>query len=371
MLLVLHRVAPAVPAALVAVVLSVAAVDVLDLVDKGVAVLGAIEGGLPVPAIPAVSLADIGAILPGALAIAVIGTAEALTVAERFADEHRYQIQPDQELVANGGANLVSGFFQGFMVAGGASQSAANDSAGARTPLSSLLVAVLVLATMLFLLPLFANLPHAVLAAIVIAAVAGFVDVAGLRRILMLRRDAFVLALVALFGVLVLGVLPGLLIAVVISIGLILVSLARPGGDRLGHAPGLSAFVAIANHPDAEAIPGVLVYRLNAPLLALNAKRLRRLVDDEMQTDGGSIRAVVLDMGATAELDIATIDMFEGLHRDLSERRAELALGNVVQPVREMLVRSGLEEIIGAERIHRDMGAAVDSVSGVVPEANP
>jgi high affinity sulfate transporter 1 len=363
MLLVLHRLAPALPAALIAVVLSIAAVELFDLVDKGVAVLGAVEGGLPIPAIPAVGLADIAAILPGALAIAIIGTAEALTIAERFADEHRYEIRPDQELVANGGANVLSGFLQGFMVGGGASQSAANDSAGARTPLSSLIVAVLVLATMLFLLPLFANLPQAVLAAIVIAAVAGFVEATALRRIWSLRRDAFVLALVALAGVLLLGVLPGLLIAVVASIGLVLGKLARPTGDRLGRVPGVSAFVAMANHPDAEPVEGVLVYRLNAPLVALNAKRLRRLVDDEIRADGESVRAVVLDLGATSELDIATIDMFEGLHRDLKERNLELALGNVVQAVREMLVRSGLETTIGADRIHRDLADAVASVA--------
>jgi MFS superfamily sulfate permease-like transporter len=179
------------------VVGGILAVAVFGLTARGVAVIGEVEGGFPLPALPLVGAADVLALVPGAVAITVIGCAESLTVAQQFADEHRDEIRPDQELIANGGANALSGVFQGFIVGGGASQSAANDSAGAKTQLASLLVAGLTVLTMVALLPLFRDLPQAVLGAIVISAVVGFLRVDELRRIRSLRPDSFAMAVVA------------------------------------------------------------------------------------------------------------------------------------------------------------------------------
>ena len=357
-ILLMRRFAPRIPAALVTVVVAVALVSFFDLADRGVAVLGTIEGGIPRPVIPDVGVSDLLALLPGALVLAVIAYAEGITVAERFAATHRYDIGPDQELIAAGGSNFLSGLFGGFIVGGGASQSAAGDRAGGQTQLVSLLVAGLTLVTVAALLPLFSNLPQAVLGAIVISAVLSFLDVAALRRLSEIRRESLALALVALAGVVVLGVVPGLLVAVAISMGVLLVSFSRPLGSRMGRLPGTGSFVAVDHEADAVEEPGVLVYRLNAPLLTLNAKHLRDLLRAEIRAANPQPRLVVLDMTFTHDLDVGTIDVLESLHRELAERGSTLELGNVRGEVATILARSGLADQIGPERIRRDLAAA-------------
>jgi sulfate permease, SulP family len=358
-IILLRRLAPGFPAAIVTVVAGVALVSFFDLADRGVAVLGTVEGGVPRPIIPDVTVSDLLALLPGALILAIVAYTEGITVAERFADTHRYDIRPDQELIAGGGSNMLSGLFGGLIVGGGASQSAAADRAGGQTQLVSFIVAGLTLVTVVALLPLFSNLPQAVLGAIVISAVLGFLDVAALRRLWALRQGSFALALVALAGVLVLGVVPGLLVAVVISMGVLLVSFSRPTGSRMGRLPGTEAFVAIDHEPTAKMDPGVLVYRLNAPVLTLNAKHLRDLVRSEIGTADPTPRLVVVDMTFTSDLDVGTIDVLAGLHRELAERGIALALGNVRGEVATMLERSGLAAAIGPNRIARRLEDAV------------
>jgi sulfate permease, SulP family len=362
-ILVLRRVGPRIPAALLVVVAAVSLVTVLDLADRGVAVLGSVEGGFPLPVIPAVGVADLAALLPGALILAVIAYAEGITVAERFAETHRYDIRPDMELTATGASNLLSGLIGGFIVGGGASQSAAGDRAGGQTQLVSLLVAGLTLVTVVALLPLFSNLPQAVLGAIVISAVLSFLDVAALRRLAGLRRDSFAIALVALAGVVVLGVVPGLLVAVLISMAVLLVSFSRPSASRMGRLPGSNAYVAVDHEPEAIADDRVLVYRLNAPLLSLNAKHLGDLLRREAGAADPPPRLVVLDMTFTSDLDVGTLDVLGALHRELGERGIVLALGSVRGEVATMLDRSGLAATIGADRIHRRLEDAV-SVTG-------
>ena len=261
-LLAAKRVAPTLPAALAVVVAGIAVVALFGLAGHGVEVIGRVEGAVPGLVLPAVGWSDVVALLPGALAIAVIGYAESATVAESLADEHGYTVRPDRELLAIGGANVLAGLFQGFITGGGASQSAANDRAGAQTQLVSLLVSGLTVLTAVALLPLFRDLPQAVLGAIVIGAVAGFLNLPALRRIARLRRDASLLAMLALAGVLIFGVLGGLLLAVVISILLLLDRQSRPGST-------------------VRTEPGLLVFRLDAPMLFINAK----LVRDQGPTD--------------------------------------------------------------------------------------
>jgi sulfate permease, SulP family len=352
-ILLLRRFAPGIPAALVTVVVAVALVSIFELADRGVAVLGTVEGGIPRPVVPDVGIGDLLALLPGAIMLTIIAYAEGITVAERFSETHRYDIRPDQELIAAGGSNLLSGLFGGFIVGGGASQSAAAERAGGQTQLVSLIVAGLTLVTVVALLPLFSNLPQAVLGAIVISAVLGFLDVAALRRLSALRRESLVLALVALAGVVVLGVVPGLLVAVVISMGVLLVSFSRPSGSRIGRLPGTDAFVAIDHEPTATMDAGVLVYRLNAPILTLNAKHLRDLVRREIDAANTPPGVVVLDMTFTSDLDVGTIDVLESMHREFAGRGITLELGNVRGEVATMLDRAGLAERIGRTRIHR------------------
>ena len=286
-LLAAKRVAPTLPAALAVVVAGIAVVALFGLAGHGVEVIGRVEGAVPGLVVPAVGWSDVVALLPGALAIAVIGYAESATVAESLADEHGYTVRPDRELLAIGGANVLAGLFQGFITGGGASQSAANDRAGAQTQLVSLLVSGLTVLTAVALLPLFRDLPQAVLGAIVISAVAGFLNLPALRRIARLRRDAFLLAMLALAGVLIFGVLGGLLLAVVISILLLLDRQSRPGST-------------------VRTEPGLLVFRLDAPMLFINAKLVRDQVRELLAAASEPVRIVLVDLRFSHDLDVGT-----------------------------------------------------------------
>jgi sulfate permease, SulP family len=294
---------------------------------------------VPGLALPAVGWSDLTALLPGALAIAVIGYAESATVAESLADEHGYTVRPDRELLAIGGANVLAGLFQGFITGGGASQSAANDHAGAQTQLVSLLVSGLTVLTAVALLPLFHDLPQAVLGAIVIAAVAGFLNVAALRRIARLRRTSFVLALLTLAGVLVFGVLGGLLLAVVISIVLLLDRQSRPDST-------------------VRTEPGLLVFRLDAPLLFLNAKLVRDRIRELLDAVPEPVRIVLIDLRFTPDLDVESVNVLAALHQELARRGVALWLGNVRTGAQELLRRSGLAGVIGEDHLYRSLADA-------------
>jgi high affinity sulfate transporter 1 len=359
-LLVLPRVAPALPAALIVVVGAILAVAVLDLAARGVEVIGTVEGGLVLPTIPPVTAHELLALVPGAIAVAVVGSAESLTVAQQFADEHRDEIVPDQELIANGGSNVLSGLFGGFIVGGGASQSAANDRAGARSQLVSILGAALIVLTAVALLPLFRDLPQAALGAIVISAVLGFLRVGELRRIRSLRSDSFAIAIFTLVLTLVLGILPGLITAVVIAMLILLVHLARPSTEVLGRAIGSGRWMAAARGPTADQPPGLLVVRLEAPLLYLNAGLLRDQVRAAVRATDPPPRVVIVDLSMSADLDIESLDIVGRLADQVAEAGASLWLAEVRGPVREMLACAGPESEVSQILLYPSLEAAVE-----------
>ena len=362
-LLGLKRVAPAVPAALAVVAAGIALVALGDLTSRGVEVIGSIEGAFPVPAIPWLGWHDLLGLLPGAAAVAIIGYAESATVAESMANEHGDDVDPDHELRAVGIANILSGLFQGFITGGGASQTAANDRAGAQTQLVSLLVAGLTVVTAIALLPLFRDLPQAALGAVVISAVIGFLNLAAMERIRRLRRDSFVVALVAMVAVLALGVLQGLIVAVVVSVGEFLIKTSRPSRSVLGRVPGTTAYVALEHAPEARTEPGLLVYRLNAPLLFVNAKRLRNGIRDQIRDADPPVRVVLLDLSFTPELDIESVDVLASIHNELGARGVALWLAGVRAGLLEMLVRSGLADTVGRAHLYRSVEDAAGDVS--------
>lgn len=373
-LLVLRRFVPLAPAALIVVVAGVLVVTLAGLDHHGVAVLGRVDGAVPVPAVPRVPFDAVVTLVPGAMAIAVVGYAETATVGEAMADKHGYDVRPNRELTAVGAGNILAGFLQGFIVGGGASQTAANDRAGARTPLVSLIVAGLTVLTSVALLPLFRDLPEAVLGAIVISAVLGFLNVAALRRIARLRRDSFLIALATMAGVLVLGVLAGLLVAVGISILVLLSRIARPAGGPLGRLRGTSVWVRADRHTDQTTTePGLLVYRLNAALAFANAKLLRDGVRAAVETAEPPVGVVLVDMSLSTDLDVETVDVLDKLVTDLTAAGAELWLGGVHTPARAVLDRAGLTARIGPGHIHPSVAAAADAFRAhpLVRKENP
>jgi high affinity sulfate transporter 1 len=367
----LGRIMPKLPAALIVVALAIVLVSVFDFADKGVDVVGSIDRALPTPAIPIVDLGALLSLVPGTLAIVVVGYSESISVAKGFADEHHYAIRPDQELTALGISSALGGLFQGFITAGGASQSAANNRAGAKTQVSSIVLALLAALTSILLMPLFKNLPQAVLAAIVINAVLGFVNVPAMRRLRSLRRDSFLLGLAALIGVLVLGILPGLLLTVAMSLVLLLSRISRPSLTSVAPVPDTDAVVSIDTHPEAEVRPGLLILRPDLPVLFANASWLRDHVVAAAEVATPKPQVVALDLEGSHDLDVSGLDAIEAIQRDLSDRTMQLWLSNVHGAAQDILDRGNVTDKIGSERIFPTVRAAVEAFEDRYPSDRP
>jgi sulfate permease, SulP family len=289
----LERYVPRLPASLVAVVFGILVVAIFGLHTQGVAIVGAIPAGLPALNWPSLALGDYLGLLPGAFGVVLVLYAEHISAAQKFAVKHHYDLDANQELIALGVSNFLAGLFGGFAGGGSLSKTTVNDVAGARTQMSGIVSLVLVLVTLLVLTPLFYYLPEATLGAIVIHAVWGLLDVGALRRYWRLRRTSFVLALVALLGVLVYDILPGLLLAVVLSLALLIYRASRPQGSILGRVPGKQVYADIERHPENERVPGLLIFRLNAPLFFANDAPLRDRIKELVRTNDPTPRAVI------------------------------------------------------------------------------
>ncbi|MCC6943781.1 MAG: STAS domain-containing protein [Thermomicrobiales bacterium] len=227
--------------------------------------------------------------------------------------------------------------------------------------MSSIVLAISAAITSIALMPLFKELPLAVLSAIVINAVMGFVNVPALRRILNLRRDSFVFALLALLGVLFIGVLPGLLITVILSLVLLLGHIGRPQTEQVAPIPDHGVAVAVAHHPELETPPGLLLLRPDAPLLFVNAAWVRDDVRAQIDRQQTPISVVVLDLEATADLDISALDTLESLAHDLASEHMLLWLSNVQAKAFSMLQREGVLRVIGADRVFASVKDAQDA----------
>ena len=351
---------PKLPAGLVALVMGILAVQVFDLTAKGVSVVGSIPTGMPSPGLPSISLSDIPSLIAGAVGIVFLAVGESIGAARSFADKHRYEISPDQELIALGAANISSGLFQGFTVDASMSSTATADEAGARTQLSSVVTALLIIITLIFLAPLFRNLPNAVLAALVMTSVLGMMNVAELRRYRASNRADLLLALVALIGVALTDVLTGLVIAVVLSLVIILYRASRPYIAVLGKVPGQAAtYGDQARHPEYTAIPGLLIARIDAPLYFLNANLARGQIRQLIAASDPKPQAILFDLGATADLDIASMDMLGSLLIDLDEAGVDVLLAQVRGSVRDRLRKAGLMDEIGEDRVYLSVATAV------------
>lgn len=356
---VLKRIAPRIPGALVALVVGIVLSTALDLAADGVAVVGEVATGIPVPSIPRIPIGDVVFLVTGAFGIVFLALAESIGAARSFGARHGYDIDPDQELIALGASNMASGLFGGFTVDASFSQSATGEAAGNRTQAASLITAALVLATAIVLAPIFTNLPTSVLAAIVIASVVSLINLAELRRYLAWRRTDFLLAMTALGGVVFTTALTGMAIAVALSLLAILYQASRPYIAVLGRIPGRPPVYADAGrHVTAEPVEGFLVLRPNVPLTFVNADvakdQIMALIAHEEAPDG-----LVVDIGATADLDVATTDMLAGLHVELTGRGIDLRLAQVRGSVRDRMRRTGLMTTIGEDHCYLSVEAAI------------
>lgn len=363
LLFVVERLAPRVPGGLLALVLGIAVSAILALSTHGVEIVGHVPSGLPTPGVPDVPSSDIAPLLAAAAGLLLVIFSESLGAADNFATKYGYEIDPDQELIALGVANAGSGLVGGLAGGGSLSQSAVNEGAGARSELSPLVAAVLILITVLVLTPVFKDLPEAVLAALIIHAVSHLWKIAELRRYYKLRQLEFWLALATLLGVITIDVLPGLVIGVCAMLLLVIYRASRPHLGALGRVPGeRGAYGDVHRHPGVEPVPGLLVLRLESPLFYANATPVRDRIKKLVGATDPPPRALIVDIGANDRLDITSAEMLTTLVDTMHAAGVDVALADVREPVTEMARRSGLLEQLGEERIFYTIDQAVQSI---------
>jgi len=367
-LLGIKRIAPRIPGALIIVIATTAIAAGANLADDGVSTVGSIPDSLPAFGLPDINGGLVGELVVTALVITMVGFMESIAVAKVYARRHRYEVEPNQELVALGMANVTSGVFGGYPVTGGFSRTAVNDTAGARTPLASIITALLVLVSIAFFTPLFTNLPKAALGAIIIVAVINLIDIAEMRHIATVKRSDTVGMGVAFVGTLAVGIELGILIAVVASMLVVFARMSRPHTAVLGRIPDTTSYRNIIRFPEAVQAAGVRVIRIDAALSFVNSQYVKRLLLAEADPSDGR-RRVVLDCSGINDIDATGAETLSEIITEFAESPVELHLCDVKGPVRDVLHRSGLWDELGG-RIHATPHQAVDGESAVNPRSS-
>ncbi len=357
----LKRFVPRLPAALTVVVASILAVELFDLRGHGVAVVGDIPDTLPAFGLPDFDGSLVGSLLPAAAVITLVGFMESIAVAKVYARRHRYDVEPNRELFGLGAANVASGLFGGYPVTGGFSRTAVNDTAGARTPLASIITAVLVLVTIAFFTPLLSSLPAAALGAIIVVAVIGLVDVKEMRHIARVKRSDLIGLGVAFVATLTLGIEIGIAVAVVASMLVVFARMSTPHTAVLGRIAGTTSYRNLDRFPEAATIEGVRVVRIDAAVSFVNAQFVKQLLTNEAEQLDVEPRVLVLDASGVNDLDATGADVMNELVTDLDARGVELHLADVKGPVRDVLRRAGIWDRMAA-RIHATTNDAVEAV---------
>jgi high affinity sulfate transporter 1 len=329
------------PVALFVVIFGIVAARFFQLDERGVALLGEVPQGLPMPALPLVSRADVNTVLPLAMACFVLAAVETTAIGRMFGAKHGYRLDATQEFLAIGSANLAAGLGSAFPVSGGMSQSLVNETSGARTPLSGLVAALITLIVVVFFTGLLSNLPQPVLAAIVLVAVTGLFQVEALRHIWRFSRTEFAVTMAALIGVLGSGLLNGVLLGVVISIVLLLRRASHPRVIEIGRVPGTSYFADLIRHPENQRVPDVLVVRSEGALLYFNVDHVRDRLSEIVRHRETPPRLIVFFMGSVPHIDLAGAECLRDLWATYRASGIEFRLAEVHGPVREALRRLG------------------------------
>ncbi len=361
LLLILPRFTRLIPAVLVTVVLSTLAVSIFDLKSHGVTTVGSLPKGLPSPELPSVPLSDIGVLLAAAVGITLVSLADTIATSTSFAARRGEEVDASQEMIGIGAANAFAGLFQGFPVSTSGSRTAVAEQAGAKSQVTGVVGAVLVAIMLVFVPGLLANLPNSALAAIVIAAALSLVDIASLRTFLRVRGSAFGLAMTATLGVVLFGVLEGILVAVALSILIFFKRNWWPTGQALGRVESLGSWHGLDIHPDAAQVPGVVVFRWEAPLFFANATMFREAVRGLISSSDAAW--VVIQCEAITGIDVTAADMLEQFDAELNQRGVHLAFAEVRSRVYELLERYGLLETLDPARFYPSIDAAVADIA--------
>ncbi|MEU3305070.1 sulfate permease [Streptomyces sp. NPDC006678] len=358
LILMLQRLLPKVPAVLVMVVLAIAAAAAFDLGEHGVGLVGELPEGFPPFTIPDVRLADLPLLVVGAMGIALVSLADTISNASAFAARTGQEVRGNQEMAGVGAANLAAGLFQGFPVSTSGSRTAVAERAGARSQLTGVVGAVLIVLMLVLAPGLFRNLPQPALAAVVITASLSLADVSGAVRLWRQRRTEFLLCLAAFAGVALLGVLEGIAIAVALSVLNVFRRAWWPYNTVLGRVQGLEGYHDVRSYPQAEQLPGLVIYRFDAPLIFANAKTFRdeilRLADADPRPSW-----IVIAAEPMTDVDTTAADVLEELDEALNAEHVHLVFAELKDPVRRKIERYGLTRTIDPRHFVPTVEAAV------------
>jgi high affinity sulfate transporter 1 len=357
-ILVLQRWLPKVPAVLIMVVLAIAATSVFNLAEHGVSLVGVLPKGFPPLTIPHVRLADLGPLFAGAAGIALVSLADTISTSSAFAARTGQEVHGNAEMIGIGAANLAAGFFQGFPVSTSGSRTAVAERSGAKTQLTGITGAVLILLMIVFVPGLFRNLPQPALAAVVITASLSLADIPATVRLWRQRKAEFLLSIAAFLGVALLGVLPGIAIAVALSILNVFRRAWWPYQTELGRVEGLEGYHDVHTHPEARHLPGLVIYRFDAPLIFANAKTFRDEIRHLAKADPKPVWIVIAAEPVT-DVDTTASDVLEELDSSLDADGISLVFAEMKDPVREKIERYGLAHKIEKRHFFPTIGAAV------------
>ena len=350
------------PGILIAVVGATVVVGALDLAARaGVSVLGSLPQGLPAFVLPWISEADVVPVLIGGAAVALVSFADTSVLSRTYAARTGTYVDPNQEMVGLGAANLAAGFFQGFPISSSSSRTPVAEAAGARTQLAGVVGAVAVASLLLFAPDLLRHLPTSALAAVVIASAIGLIEIADLRRIYRIQRWEFWLSIGCFAGVAVLGAIPGIGLAIVIAVIEFLWDGWRPHSAILGRAEGIKGYHDIARHPEARRIPGLVLFRWDAPLFFANAEYFHERVLEAAASSPTPVRWLVVAAEPVTSVDVTSADMLVELDETLHAAGIELCFAEMKGPVKDKLKRFGLFTRLGAEAFFPTVGAAVSA----------
>ena len=365
-LFLIDRFIPRLPGALVVMFAAIIIVSISSLEERGVHIVGEIPGGLPPFGFPdSVGFSSIVSLIPGALAILIVGFAESVAAARSYASKHGYEIDASQEMIALGASNFGAGFSGGFVVDGSLSKTAAADGAGQKTQMTSIIVAVLVLITALWFTGLFENLPEATLAAIVIHAVWHLIDLGKISRYLDIRKDDFWAGLVALVGVLAFGILPGLGLAVILSLFFLVGRASRPNTEILGEVAhddtGVSVYRSIERFPSAGTVPGLLIYRFDAQLFFANAPVFENHLMTAVRAADPAVEVVLVDAESISDIDSTALVMLAELERKLSADGISIWYARLRGEPLEVVERADTFAHLEDPVLYPTIGAAVEA----------
>lgn len=350
-----------IPGILIAVVSATLAVGLFELnLNYGIKVLGPLPEGLPSFIIPWISLEDLQSVLIGGCAVALVSFADTSVLSRIYSYKTRTFVDSNQEMIGLGAANFLSGFFQGFPISSSSSRTPVAEASGAKTQLTGVVGAVSVSLLLLFAPDLLRNLPNSALAAVVITAAIGLFEINDLKRIYRIQRWEFWLSIVCFIGVAVFGAIPGIGIAIVIAIIEFLWDGWRPHYAVLGRAEGIRGYHDIKRYPDAQTIPGLVLFRWDAPLFFANAELFQNCVLKAVSDSSTPVKRIIVAAEPVTSVDVSSADVISELRKTLSESGIELHFAEMKDPVKDKLKRFEIFELLGKEFFHPTIGAAVD-----------